>query len=75
MQILTDTALSLQQKLRKVLELVASAKHVCEDQERTQMDTETRWFLSDTTLGLAKVLLLDHLSSTMATDASKVREH
>ena len=44
-------------QLQKILDLVTAAQQVCADPNMVETDGHTRWYLSESTLGLAKVLL------------------
>ena len=44
-------------RLCKILSLITDAQQVCEDSTMTTMDHSTQWYLSESTLGLAKVLI------------------
>jgi len=45
------------QRLQRILSIITDAQQVCENRELTTMTDSTRWYLSESTLGLAKVLL------------------
>ena len=45
------------ERLQTILGLVTDAQGVCEDPNMVDTDGHTRWYLSESTLGLAKVLL------------------
>ena len=47
----------LAKRLQTILGLVTDAQNVCEDPNIVETDGHTRWYLSESTLGLAKVLL------------------
>ena len=47
----------LVKRLQKILELVTDAQGVCDDPNLVETSGSTRWYLSESTLGLAKVLL------------------
>ena len=47
----------LAKRLQTILGLVTDAQNVLEDPNMVETDGHTRWYLSESTLGLAKVLL------------------
>ena len=53
-----------QDRLSKILSLITDAQQVCEDPNMTTMDSSTRWYLSESTIGLAKVLLRDMIGKS-----------
>ena len=53
-----------QRRLSKILSLITDAQKVCEDPNMTTMDSQTRWYLSESTIGLAKVLLRDTIEKS-----------
>ena len=53
-----------QRRFSKILSLITDAQKVCEDPNMTTMGSSTRWYLSESTLGLAKVLLKDSIEKT-----------
>ena len=53
-----------QHSLSKILSLIADAQKVCEDPNMTTMDSSTRWYLSESTMGLAKALLRDTIEKS-----------